>query len=209
MLVARRVFFFEFRVTNPAAESHTGKQGTVHIIEVGHMNSDLTTGPGQSELFKEEKMFTKRIIHGVLGGILGGLVFGAMMAKMGVLPMIGKMVGQPSAGVGFAVHLVNSAIIGAGFAVVFHRFSTRVSRGLRYGLLYGGAWWLLGPLTLMPLFLGMGLGVNWNVAAATKMFPSLVGHLLYGATLGIVYGWLQARDLVHRRLAAVSVTEGQ
>jgi uncharacterized membrane protein YagU involved in acid resistance len=147
---------------------------------------------------------SKRIIHGAIGGLLGGLIFGAMMAKMGVLPMIGKMVGQPSAGVGFLVHLANSAVIGIGYSVVFNRFSTRIARGLRYGLLYGGAWWILGPLTLMPLFLGMGLGVNWNVAAATKMFPSLIGHLVYGATLGISYSWLQARDLVHRRIEMVS-----
>jgi uncharacterized membrane protein YagU involved in acid resistance len=149
-------------------------------------------------------MNTKRIIHGVYGGLLGGLAFGAMMAGMGVLPMIGKMVGQPSNEVGFLVHMANSAIIGAGFAVVFHRFSTRISGGLRNGLLYGGVWWLLGPLTLMPLFLGMGLGVNWNAAAAAKMFPSLIGHLMYGAILGTVYSWLQARALYHQRLETVS-----
>jgi uncharacterized membrane protein YagU involved in acid resistance len=135
---------------------------------------------------------------------LGGLVFGVMMAKMEVLPMIGKMVGQPSAGVGFLVHMANSAVIGAGFALVFHRFSTRITRGLRYGLLYGGVWWVLGPLTLMPLFLGMGLGVNWNAAAAVKMFPSLIGHLMYGAVLGISYSWLQARVLYQQRLEIAS-----
>ncbi len=149
-------------------------------------------------------MNTKRWVHGAYGGLLGGLVFGAMMAKMGVLPMIGNMVGQPSVTVGFLVHMANSAIIGAGFAVLFHRFSTRITRGLRYGLLYGGIWWVLGPLTLMPLFLGMGLGVNWNAAAAAKMFPSLIGHLLYGAILGISYSWFQARALYHQRLEIAS-----
>lgn len=149
-------------------------------------------------------MNTKRLVYGAYGGLLGGLVFGAMMAKMGVLPMIGKMVGQPSVVVGFLVHMANSAIIGAGFAVVFHRFSTRITRGLRYGLLYGGIWWVLGPLTLMPLFLGMGLGVNWNAAAAAKMFPSLIGHLMYGAILGITYSWLQARALYQQRLEFAS-----
>jgi uncharacterized membrane protein YagU involved in acid resistance len=149
-------------------------------------------------------MSTKRLVYGAIGGLLGGLVFGVMMAKMEVLPMIGKMVGQPSAGVGFLVHMANSAVIGAGFALVFHRFSTRITRGLRYGLLYGGVWWVLGPLTLMPLFLGMGLGVNWNAAAAVKMFPSLIGHLMYGAVLGISYSWLQARVLYQQRLEIAS-----
>ena len=62
-----------------------------------------------------------------------------------------------------------------------------------YGLTYGAAWWLLGPLTLMPLLMGMGLGVNWNATAASQMLPSLFGHLLYGAILGFSYAWLRSR----------------
>ncbi len=46
----------------------------------------------------------------------------------------------------------------------------------------------------MPLFMGMGLGVNWNVAAAVAMLPSLVGHLMYGAILGTSYAWLRERS---------------
>ncbi len=136
-------------------------------------------------------MTVKQISYGIYGGLAGGVVFGAMMGMMGMLPMVGKLIGQPSAGIGFIVHLVNSAIIGAGFAFVLGRFVTSIGSGLRYGLLYGGAWWILGPPTLMPLFLGMGLGVNWNLTAAVNMFPSLVGHLLYGAILGISYVSLQ------------------
>ena len=118
------------------------------------------------------------------------LVFGVMMGMMGMLPMIGKMVGQPSAVVGFLVHMINSAVFGAAFAAVFGRYATRISSGVGYGIVYGGILWLLGPLTLMPLFLGMGFGVNWNLAAATKMLPSLFGHIIYGTLLGVVYGCL-------------------
>jgi uncharacterized membrane protein YagU involved in acid resistance len=116
-----------------------------------------------------------------------------MMGMMGMLPMVGSLVGQPSAGVGFIVHIINSAIIGAGFALVLGSLASRIGSGLRWGLLYGGAWWLLGPLTLMPLFMGMGLGVNWNLEAAAKMMPSLVGHLVFGAILGVTYGALERR----------------
>jgi hypothetical protein len=138
-------------------------------------------------------MNAKRISYGIFGGLLGGVVFGAMMGMMGMLPMVGKLVGQPSAGAGFIVHMFNSAAIGAAFAVVFGRFAAGIPRGLRYGLLYGGAWWFLGPLTLMPLFLGMGFGINWNLTAASNMMPSLMGHLMYGAVLGLSYGFLQSR----------------
>ncbi|MDA2913500.1 hypothetical protein MYX77_06015 [Acidobacteriia bacterium AH_259_A11_L15] len=143
-------------------------------------------------------MKLRNIKLGAYGGLAGGVVFGAMMAMMGMLPMIGKMVGHPSAVTGFLVHMVNSAIIGAGFAVVFGWLVSGTGRGLRYGLLYGGAWWLLGPLTLMPLLLGMGLGVNWNVTAASQMLPSLGGHLLYGSILGLSYAWLRNRIVRER-----------
>jgi len=141
-------------------------------------------------------MNTKRISYGLYGGLAGGLVFGAMMGMMGMmgmLPMVGKLVGQPSTTIGFMVHMFNSAVIGVGFALVFGQLGTSIESGLRYGLLYGGVWWLLGPLTLMPLFLGMGFGVNWNLTAAVNMLPSLMGHLIYGAILGVSYTLLQYR----------------
>jgi hypothetical protein len=141
----------------------------------------------------------------VYGGLAGGLVFGMMMAMMAMLPMIGKMIGQPNAAAGFLVHMVNSAVIGAGLAIVashirvgsWARGHNRAAAVVR-GLVYGGVWWLLGPLTLMPLFLGMGFGVNWNLSAAGTMLPSLMGHLIYGSILGLTYGALQGRIVVVR-----------
>ena len=127
------------------------------------------------------------------------------MGMMGMLPMIGKMVGHPSAITGFLVHLVNSALIGAAFATLFDRFVHGKSSGLGYGLTYGAAWWLLGPLTVMPLMMGMGLGVNWNATAAAQMLPSLFGHLLYGAILGLSYAWLRSRTSGHQTASATEM----
>ena len=109
-----------------------------------------------------------------------------------MLTMIGEMVGSPNAIVGFVVHMINSAIIGAAFAIVFGKLVTGVGNGVGYGLGYGVIWWLLGPLTLMPLFMGMGFGVNWSADAAISMIPSLVGHLIYGAILGGLYAKLSS-----------------
>ncbi len=138
-------------------------------------------------------MSTKELKWGASGGVAGGLIFGAMMGIMGMLPMIGSMVGQPTAAAGFVVHMANSVIIGVGFAIVLGRFVSGISSGVGIGLTYGGVWWVLGPLTLMPLLMGMGFGVNWNAAAAAAMLPSLVGHLMYGGVLGLVYTWLRHR----------------
>ncbi len=140
-------------------------------------------------------MSTRELKFGAYGGFAGGLIFGAMMGFMGMLPMIGSMVGQPTAAAGFVVHMVNSVIIGAGFAIVLGRFVSGTLSGVGVGLVYGGGWWILGPLTLMPLLMGMGFGVNWNAAAAVAMLPSLVGHLMYGGVLGLVYTWLRQSDV--------------
>ena len=134
-------------------------------------------------------MNATRIKHGVYGGLAGGVVFGAMMGMMGMLPMIGSMVGIPSAWVGLFVHLTISATIGGSFAVLIDTGGRR--GGVGSGLAYGFVWWMLGPLTLMPLFMGMGLGVNWNIAAMGQTMPSLAGHLMFGAVLGGTYRWLR------------------
>ena len=138
-------------------------------------------------------MNARNLKLGATAGLAGGLIFGAMMGAMGMLPMIGKMVGHPSAVTGFVVHLGISAFIGASFGLLFDRAVRSVPGGLGLGLGYGAAWWVLGPLTLMPLGMGMGLGVKWNAAAAANALPSLVGHLVYGGILGAGYILLRAR----------------
>jgi len=136
----------------------------------------------------------RNLKHGLVSGLGGGVVFGVMMAMMGTLPMIGKMVGIPTATAGFVVHMLISGAIGISFALVFNWMVRGVPSGSAFGLFFGAAWWLLGPLTLMPLFMGMGLGVNWNLAAASQMLPSLLGHLLYGLALGALYVLLRLRE---------------
>ena len=136
-------------------------------------------------------MNLKNIQHGAGAGIAGGVVFGVMMGMMGMLTLIGQMVGLPNPLAGFVIHLMISAFIGATFATFFRGLVTGTAAGLGYGAAYGTAWWLLGPLTLMPLM--MGMGANWNAAAAVAMLPSLMGHVIYGLILGGTYAWLERR----------------
>ncbi|MGD9548373.1 MAG: hypothetical protein AB7V45_12620 [Candidatus Krumholzibacteriia bacterium] len=146
-------------------------------------------------------MNARGIWNGIAGGLAGGMVFGMMMAMMGMLPMIGKMVGQPSAIAGFGVHMMISAGIGGSFAVLLGRFAGSVRGGLLAGMSYGGVWWVLGPLTLMPWMMGMGFGANLNPAAAAAALPSLMGHLVFGIVLGLVHGMLTRRGETLRRLS--------
>ena len=133
-------------------------------------------------------MTLTHIKHGVYGGLAGGVVFGALMGMMGMLSMVGNMMGIPSAWGGFVVHMMISAIIGGTFALLVHWTGWRA--GVGTGLAYGSLWWVLGPLTLMPLMMGMGWGVNWNVGAIMQAMPSLMGHLVFGGILGWIYARL-------------------
>lgn len=66
-----------------------------------------------------------RLANGALAGIVG-VVFGMLMAMMGMLPMVGMLVGVENAAVGFGVHLVNSAIIGAIFGFLTGSFAGKI-----------------------------------------------------------------------------------
>ncbi len=46
------------------------------------------------------------------------------------------------------------------FASVLGRVVSGTRSGVGVGLAYGGAWWFLGPLTLMPLLMGMGFALT-------------------------------------------------
>jgi len=142
-----------------------------------------------------------KLRHGILGGLLGGLVFAGIMLingtlnKMGMLtlPLIGRLVGSDSAWIGFLVHMVNSAVIGAGYILIFGRIEKGMVDGLHFGMIYGAIWWFIGPLTLMPKLLGEPIGATWNFDTALGMFPSFIGHIVYGAILGLTVG--AARDM--------------
>ena len=121
---------------------------------------------------------------GVCGGLIAGLVFGIMMGMMGMLGMVAKVVGSDSVVVGFVYHMFNSAVIGALFVPLYGRLSSNKGRGLAFGLIYGLVWWFLGPLTILPIALGMG--TRLSVEGMSMALPSLRAHLLLGGILGLL-----------------------
>lgn len=131
------------------------------------------------------------LVAGAISGIAGGIVFGMMMAMAmpQVLPMIGSLLGVPA--LGWGVHLLFSAIIGAGFGLAvgdrFAEWTGLLGAGLGYGFL----WWILGPLLIMPIWLGMGPMLGRALDAANLM--SLMGHLVYGLVTAAVYKGIHTR----------------
>ena len=129
--------------------------------------------------------------YGALAGLAGGLVFTGVMVLVDALPTIARMVGSRDATAGLVVHLVIAQLIGVSYAVFFRRRSFDLLSGIGWGVSYGFLWWVLGALTLLPIL--TGALPQWNAAGIAAAFPSLVGHLGYGAALGAVYYRLEAR----------------
>jgi hypothetical protein len=116
--------------------------------------------------------------------------------RMPMIAMVGQIIGSPTVAGGWAYHLFNSIVIGGIFGWIFGSRASDYRRGLGWGAGYGLAWWILGGLVLMPLFLGMP-------PFAPLMMPpmrmvamgSLVGHLAYGLILGGVFVALTHRTV--------------
>lgn len=139
-------------------------------------------------------MALRNLIRGAVAGMVGGMLFGMLMGMMGMLPMVAKLVGSDSAAVGALVHVFNSALIGAAFAVVFGRQASTLFGGVLWGGAYGVIWWVLGALIIMPVWLGMP--VQLHLQGMKMGMPSLMGHLIYGITTGLIYNRLVVRKLV-------------
>jgi hypothetical protein len=133
----------------------------------------------------------RAIARGAFAGLIGGLVFTIVMLRIGVLPAVARLVGSESAAGGFIVHLIIANIVGASFGVLFLGRSYDLGSAMGWGLAYGSVWWLLGPMTLMPLLLGTR--PVWTAEVAGMLIPSLVGHLAYGTAAGATFYLLESR----------------
>lgn len=144
---------------------------------------------------RAESRFAPDVGSGALAGLIGGLAFGALMAVMNMLPMVAMLAGSESVGVGFAIHMLISAIIGATYGGVVSITGLRpayaVGPGMGIGLAYGFVWWILGPLVLMPTM--MGMGPQFGAAMTQMNLMSLGGHLIYGVLLGGAFAVITSR----------------
>lgn len=122
---------------------------------------------------------------GGLAGIIDGWAFGKWMAQVNFYLVIAGLVHSTSTSVGMFLHFLFALIIGASFGVLFQRDIRGYGSSLGWGLGYGLFWWFLGPLTLLPLF--QGVPIDWSYAHGAALFGSLIGHIVYGVIVGVLY----------------------
>lgn len=133
----------------------------------------------------------RSVAGGAVAGLAGGIVFSVVLLHVGELSSVSAMLADDSAATGFFLHLVTSVLIGVGYGLAFVKRSNDVNSALGWGTSYGVFWWLMGSLTLLPLL--SGEVPRWTVEAAADAYPALIGHLIYGAFLGVVFYRLEAR----------------
>ena len=122
---------------------------------------------------------------GGIAGLAGGWAFGKWMAQVDYFPTIAGMMGLSSRVAGETLYYVFAVIIGVSFAILFQREIRGYGSSLICGAAYGIFWWFLGQLTLTPLSLGKPL--NWSSDAASSAFGRLIGHIVYGLIVGLLY----------------------
>ena len=147
---------------------------------------------------------SRALVVGGVAGVVGGWAFGRWMAQVGFFPLIAGLVNSDSVMVGMGLHFAIAVSIGASFGILFQRDVRGLGSSLGWGLAYGIFWWFLGPLTLLPV-LGRSTP-DWSFGHASDLFGSLVGHVIYGLLVGLVYamldrlwvGFFYDSDPIHR-----------
>ncbi len=146
----------------------------------------------------------RAIIGGALAGIAGGWAFGRWMEQVNFYQVIASMVGSSSNAAGNALHYLFAAFIGASFALLLQRDVRSYGSSMAFGMSYGILWWFLGPLTLLPLWLGKPL--DWSYVHASAEFSALIGSIISGLIIGLFYAivdraavrFLTESDPIHR-----------
>jgi len=133
---------------------------------------------------------------GALAGLVGGLVSSPVMLTTSALPTIAGVDSNLYGLHGLAVHLLVSTLIGMTFGWLFRNEASSLGLGVMWGWLFGLIWWYLGPMTLLPLLLTGEC--DWSTTAASALLPSLMGHLIFGATTALTFLLLERR--YHRAL---------
>ena len=150
-------------------------------IVLGTVNRRRTPEPPGEAKFS----LSRAIVVGGLAGIVGGWAFGQWMAKVNHFPVIAGLIHLRSVSAGVALHFVFAFIIGSSFGLLFQRDVRGYGSCLGWGLGYGIFWWFLGPMTIMPLWQGRSL--DWSYYHGQELFGSLVGHIVYGLIVGVIY----------------------
>ncbi len=131
--------------------------------------------------------------------VAGGVMGGAIQAMSGTVPVIGALYGVPDPLVGWITHEFHSVVFGLVFAGLLTglpgAYAGRLAARVAVGVGWGVVLWLVASGIVMPVWLNL-VGIPATVPSVTR--TALATHLLWGATLAVVYHagerWLATGD---------------
>ncbi|HHX29033.1 MAG: hypothetical protein ACOX5Q_06660 [Bacillota bacterium] len=133
---------------------------------------------------------------GLLAGLVAGLVSGVMLQLMWVLTPLSLLLSlPPNPSTGWIPHLIISLVFGALFGVVARMLRLERSGAVAGGLFTGLLAWIIGPLTLVPLWIGLPP----QYTLASRWLKVLAAYLTYGLVLGEVFHAFRERIPERRR----------
>jgi hypothetical protein len=145
---------------------------------------------------RRDRRGRSRWVGGAIAGLVAGLSFGLYLQfVVGVLPPREAVVGPEALAFDWAVHLFHSLA----FALVYvgvvslprvARFADRPATGSVLGAGYGVALWAFA--TAVAVAFWAVANTVWVLPIPEPSVESLVGHVLYGAVLGVTFA------VVHR-----------
>lgn len=124
----------------------------------------------------------RQVAAGAAAGLLAGTPLAVLMLADGVERAALVPLGPPLVQV--ILHFVAAVIIGIAIGGLFRRQTGGTTAQATGGLTIGLLWWVIGPLTVVPLL--QGVGPAWSLAEAGEVFSNLVGSLLVGTLAGLL-----------------------
>lgn len=141
------------------------------------------------------RRFGPLYVNAIVAGIAAGLVFGLMIQfVLGRMTTIGALytLGEPSLSIGWIAHVVHSAVFAIVYALVtrldpVQAYADRATTGVVTGAAFGFLLWFVNIGFLWPVWLNaVGVG-SLPVPYHAQAIRPLIGHLIWGGLLGVVF----------------------
>jgi two-component system OmpR family sensor kinase len=149
----------------------------------------------------ERGVASSRIALAIGSALVAGMVMGMVMLALGdPVPVIGVLYGVENQVVGWLSHEFHSVVFGLVYAAIttarLGPDGSEIGRRLAIAVGLGFVLWLLAAGLVMPVWLVL---IGLPTAIPNVTVPSLIGHLSWALTLGLLYSagdrWLAGRDV--------------
>lgn len=172
------------------ADTSDGTVITLAFPRVAAHNSDDTDHSSSAPVGVDSGHLGRATVASLVAGVAMGAV---LTGLTDTLPAIGGLYGVQSVGVGWVLHLFHSVVFGLIFATAVSHTSggwttPSIGRCAVLGLGYGIVLWAVAAGIVMPVWLNL-VGIPSSVPFLT--LSSLLGHTVWGVSLGVLYGSLQ------------------